>query len=89
MTIGADQDAFPSFRSIGRQRLSMALSDAETLRGRIDMVEVESDDAAVVAADDAPAAGLLYQDPLDPLVAARHRLAGAALALPPEASLAD
>lgn len=88
MAVGTYQDAFPSFLSIGRQRLSMALSDAETLRGWIYVMEVERDDAAGVAADDAAPAGLINQDPLDLLMTSRHRLAGAALALPPVPPLA-
>jgi hypothetical protein len=38
----------------------------ECFRARIEMVELKSGAAGVVSAGDALAAGLLYQDPLDP-----------------------
>ena len=82
MTVCAHQHALPRLVTVGRQRLPAGHGDPERFRRRVDMVEVQVDDAALVAAHGTAAAGFLDEDSLDLLVTARNRFPDAALAPP-------
>src|SRR5687767_12401499 len=56
--------------------------EAKPLLGGIDVVEVEVDDAPVIAADGAPSASLVEKHPAHTLLATRHGLANATATSP-------
>jgi hypothetical protein len=82
MTVRAHQNAL---RRLGAE-LCEALPGRDTkgegLAGRIHVMEVQIDDASVVAAHRAASAGLFNQGPLDLLETPRDSLAGASFAAP-------
>lgn len=62
MTVRAYQDALPGLGSVCSDALAASHAHAEGFLTRIDVMEMKADDAAVVAADGAGAAGLLDKD---------------------------
>jgi hypothetical protein len=59
VTVRADQDALLDLFSVSGDRLSTRNTDCERLRGRIDVMEMQIDDAPVVAANSAAASGFM------------------------------
>jgi hypothetical protein len=82
MAVSAHEDALLRFLPEGCDGLSHCHSHRERLLGRIDVVEVEVDDASVVSANGTAAAGLFDEHPLDSLKPTCNRLANAPLAAP-------
>src|ERR1700754_3017697 len=65
MAVGAEQDALAGFRPCRLQRAGHAAArKRERLLTRIDVVEMQAGERAVVSADDARAAGLGDENPL-------------------------
>lgn len=88
VTIAAQEDTFSGLRSVGSQRLSSRHRHLEDLCRRVDVVEVEADDAAVVSAQSTRAAGFVDQRASHCLMSSGHRFRDAALAAPPGSPLA-
>jgi hypothetical protein len=84
VAVRADEHALRGLGAVGRKRLAARAGHAEGLRRGIDVVEVQVDDTAVVAADGAAAARLLDQDSPHLLMATGHGFADAPLAAPAE-----
>jgi hypothetical protein len=87
MAVGAHEDALPRLLAKSGQRPALRRADRKRLARRVDVVEVQADDAAVVAADGATPPGFLDELAPDLLVAAGNRLADATLAAPAKAPL--
>ena len=88
VAIRAHEDALLRFRSVGTDRLSARDADRERLRSWIDVMEMEIDDAAVIAADGATTSSFVDEESLDLLQSASHGLADTPLAPPAAPSVA-
>ena len=87
VAVRADENALPGLLAVGGQRLSGGHAHSERLLNRVNVMEVEIRDAAVVSADRAAAAGLGDERPLDRLLSARYCLPDAPLAPPARTTL--
>lgn len=82
MAVGANEDAFLDLLAVSGECLRRLHRETEALGRRIDVVEMEVDDAAVVAADRAGSASFVDEGPFDLLLPAGDRLSHATLAAP-------
>jgi hypothetical protein len=87
VAVRAHEDALLRLCTELPQTLPARNAERERFRCRVDVVKVQVDHAAVVAADGTTAAGFLDEDSLDLLQASRDSLARATLAAPPVAAL--
>src|ERR687896_1816184 len=83
VTVRAHEHTLSRLRAIGIERLAARHGDSKGLLRRVDMMEVQVEDAPFIAADRAAASRFGDEDPLDLLMTSRDRLADAAFATPP------